>query len=900
MPIRGLREEAYRTGKAVYHNDFSNSEWVEFMPEGHASLDNVLFAPLMIEGEVVGLLGLANKPDGFSEDDARIATAFGELASIALYNSRTLESLEDSEERFRSVTETANDAIVSIDNLGNIILWNEGAEAIFGYSADEIIGKPVTLIMPERFHEAHRKGMERILTTGKSKIVGKTIELAGLRKDGGEFPLELSLASWKTGEEVFFTAIIRDVTERKDTEQRQQLAGKILERLNEKGSELDIIRDVLELIKGSTCFEAVGIRLHEGDDFPYFIANGFGAEFIEAEKYLCARNQNGEIIYDSQGKPHLECMCGNVLSGRTNPAMPFFTEGGSFWTNSTTKLLASTSVEERMGYTRNRCNTAGYESLALIPLRSGEEIIGLLQLNDRWPGRFTPEMIGFFEGIGASIGIALARIRAEEARAVLLHDMGERVKEISCMYQVAKSSRQRQTLEEIFQDIAALIPPGWHYPEITRAKVLFEGAEYVSEAFEETEWKQTSDLIVGGERCGSVEVYYLAEKPKLDEGPFLREERNLIDGIAGALSEAIEHKLAQEQIENLAKFPSEDPYPILRIAKDGTILYANSAGSELLEDWGCEVGSGAPEHWYQYILRILGSGSSEELEIACRERLFSLITAPVVEAGYVNIYGIDITERKQAEEDLREYRHHLEELVEERTGELTEANKQLLEEVEGRKRLEKEILNISEREQQRLGQELHDSLGQQLTGVAFMTKVLEQKLTMKSPEEAADVAEIAKLVSQATVQARGLARGLHPVDLDASSLMSSLEELAASMEQLFGVRCTFECDKPVEVDDTEMAVHLYRIAQEAVTNAIKHGRAKNIRIGLAYGRNKSVMTVKSDGLDFPEEFEARGTGMGLQIMDHRADIIGGSLDIGRGAKGGTIVTCGFPGKKRSQ
>jgi len=162
MPIRGLREEAYRTGKAVYHNDFSNSEWVKFMPEGHASLDNVLFAPLIIEGEVVGLLGLANKPDGFTEDNARMATAFGELASVALHNSRTLESLENSEERFRSVVETANDAIVSIDSSGNIVFWNEEAKIIFGYVADEVIGKPVTLIMPKRFHEAHRLSLIHI------------------------------------------------------------------------------------------------------------------------------------------------------------------------------------------------------------------------------------------------------------------------------------------------------------------------------------------------------------------------------------------------------------------------------------------------------------------------------------------------------------------------------------------------------------------------------------------------------------------------------------------------------------------------------------------------------------------------------------------------------------------
>jgi len=128
--------------------------------------------------------------------------------------------------------------------------------------------------------------------------------------------------------------------------------------------------------------------------------------------------------------------------------------------------------------------------------------------------------------------------------------------------------------------------------------------------------------------------------------------------------------------------------------------------------------------------------------------------------------------------------------------------------------------------------------------------------------------------------------------------MSTLQELAENTETLFGIHCTFKCDKRIRVDNPEVAVHLYRITQEAITNAIKHGKAKNIQIDLAYDVNKSVLTVRSDGIDFPKEFEARHTGMGLQIMDHRVDIIEGSLDIRKGPKGGTIMTCTFPIKRQ--
>ncbi len=283
-------------------------------------------------------------------------------------------------------------------------------------------------------------------------------------------------------------------------------------------------------------------------------------------------------------------------------------------------------------------------------------------------------------------------------------------------------------------------------------------------------------------------------------------------------------------------------------------------------------------------------------------KVFDRYSSPLIDSrGVCNgriWYFRDITERKQAERDLRTYQEHLEDLVQARPAELTQTHERLRQEIQRRKRLEKGIPNISELEQRRVGRELHDSIGQQLTGIAFMTKALEQKLAAKSSSEASHVGEIAKLVTQTIDQARDLAKGLHPVDLDAGGLFSSLEELAEATQKLFGIRCTFKSDGPVEIGNNEVAVHLYRIAQEAITNAIKHAKAKNIHIELAYGPDESVLTVESDGLNFPTARLLRTTGMGLQIMHHRVDMIGGSLDIRKAPKGGAIVTCRFPNKKR--
>ena len=239
MPIRGLRDVAYRKCKTVFDNNFSESPFFDFLPDGHVRLDNVLFAPLVINAKAVGLLGLANKPGGFTDNDARIATGFSEFAAVALFNSQTLESLEHSEQRFRSVVESAIDAIITIDSRGKIIFWNRQAEFMFGYSCEEILGRPATVIMPQRYRDAHKNGMQRIVSKGKSSASGKVLELEGLKKDGTEFPLELSLAKWETSEGSFFTAIIRDITGRKQAESALQKARDELEkRVAERTAEL--------------------------------------------------------------------------------------------------------------------------------------------------------------------------------------------------------------------------------------------------------------------------------------------------------------------------------------------------------------------------------------------------------------------------------------------------------------------------------------------------------------------------------------------------------------------------------------------------------------------------------------------------------------------------------------
>jgi PAS domain S-box-containing protein len=214
-----------------------------------------------------------------------------------------------------------------------------------------------------------------------------------------------------------------------------------------------------------------------------------------------------------------------------------------------------------------------------------------------------------------------------------------------------------------------------------------------------------------------------------------------------------------------------------------------------------------------------------------------------------------------------------------------------LQDITERKELENALLEISDREQRRIGQDLHDGLGQHLAGIELMGQVLEQNLAAKRLKaEAAHAGELARHVRDAIGQTRSLARGLVPVVLESEGLMSALKDLAENTEKIFNITCRFECRKSVLVHDPNVATQLYRIAQEAVSNAIKHGKAKKIRIVLQNTRDQIRLLVRDDGAGIPKQLLNK-SGMGLRIMQYRAGTMGATLTVERDPAGGTSVVC---------
>ena len=328
------------------------------------------------------------------------------------------EKIEDQENRYRILVQNIQEYIYIVNYADGILTstyHSDKSLEVTGYTADEYGRNPSLWF--SMIHVEDRTTVNEFLGRVLSSGGSGTIEHRIINKDGlvRWVSNTCSAVTGRDGRLEHLIGFVLDITKSKKAEMSRGLAIRVLERLNRSGEIRDIIKEIITMVKDHLGIEAVGIRLIKDDDYPFYVTDGYPDYFVEAENSLLMHDSQGLPVCDQNGNPALACLCGIVVTERTVCGRSHFTPRGSFWTNNAIDADIAAVLDRGKVHLRPRCISEGYESIALIPLKSEDRTIGLLQMNDRRKGFFTPETIEFFEGIGASIGVALSRKMAEEA-----------------------------------------------------------------------------------------------------------------------------------------------------------------------------------------------------------------------------------------------------------------------------------------------------------------------------------------------------------------------------------------------------------------------------------------------------------------------------------------------------
>ena len=377
-----------------------------------AYAENVTFQ----QAKETGPYGYILKP--FKDRDLHITI------EMAIYKHRIEEELRVREQRLGFLITSTSAVIytcrVSGDFGATYISGN--VQSLLGHAAEDFTRDPAfgrNHIHPE---DAQRVDAVRdtLFTRGRAED-----EYRFLHQDGTYRWIhdQIRVLHDASGQPTEMIGSMIDITARKLVELYREMGREVLQILNDPGTFHDSIRRVCDVLKTRTGFDAVGLRLRDGEDFPYYAQQGFSKEFLLTENTLLGHDVDACECSDCNHRANLECYCGLVISGRTDPAHPLCTRGGSLWTNNSFDVLDHPGAKDLHFHPRNQCVHHGYVSVALVPIRHKEEIVGLIQFNDRRKGCFTLETVELLEGIAAHTGAALMRMQAEDSLRQLTADL---------------------------------------------------------------------------------------------------------------------------------------------------------------------------------------------------------------------------------------------------------------------------------------------------------------------------------------------------------------------------------------------------------------------------------------------------------------------------------------------
>lgn len=699
------------------------------------------------------------------------------------------KELQENTERTEEILNSALDAVITMSPEGHIISWNRQAEIVFGWKATEVIGRKMSsVIIPPALRKAHDQGLQFFAKTGTARVLNQRLELTGLKRNGEEFPVELTISQIQVSGKPLFSGFIRDLTSVRKSEIKLKRTSELLTAVGQLQSRY-ISGDG---IQANDTFDALLKLLLKVTGSEY----GFVAEVLHDEKkqpYLkthaitdIAWNEEMRAFYRKHKSAGLEFRNLETLFGAA------LVTGKAVIAN-------SPGTDSRRGGLPP--GHPPMDSFLGVPIKRGDDLIAMVGAANR-PGGYDLTIVEEMEPLLSTYATLIRGFQFTQQR-----------------------EDDRRRIEQLNSELEV------------RAMEL-------SDALEE-------NRRVEQERRKELEEY----------------SANLERRVAERTVELVH---SQRQFKDLFNYA---PDALVMTDQSGSIQLANLEAE-----------------------RIFGWTRRELLGMPIKILLPSLSESQGFRESSEMIDGA-LSESLQAKrKDGREFP------VEIKIGPFLTVNARLttvaIRDLSERIQLEQEIARISSHEQERLAHDLHDHLGSYLAGIAFRLKTMAEGLRHRSIPEASDAQQLVRQVNQGIDLARNFARLLAPVDLASGGLKVGLGNLAREMEKTFNLTCKVKVSRDLPELTQEQRTQLYRVAQEAIRNAIQHGEARLVSIELYWQPSQLVMTVSNDGKQ-RRDGASFPLGLGLRIMQHRIASLGGTFTLQQYSNTMTEARCVIPLPKQS-
>ena len=824
------------------------------------------------------------------------------------------EAHRESEARFRSVTQSASDAIIAADSDGRVTFWNNGAQSLFGYREDEILGRPLTVLMPERYRDAHLRGLERVRSTGEQRTTGKTLEVDGLRKDGMEFPVELRLATWAIGGRTFYSGIVRDVTERRRAEDARRQEGQL--------------RAAEERLKSVFAHATIGMVITDPEgrflqaNPTYYQVTGYTADELSATDVAA-------IIHPDDLQEHVrqrERMLADEIPGFVIEERYVRKDGSQIWVQNNVSCVRDAADRPLHVITLTEDVTERHLVAEALEQRVQErtrELSAVLEV---------ARAVGSSLELGQVLGLILDQLQkvVEHSSAVIYScdEQGEfRVLEYQgplprdAMLGRRPAPVVADLIKKSVQRREPILVEDWGERTPSMRALEAEGFETPPEAVGHGRSAQCVPLFVKGGVSGA--LYLLHPTP----GYYTQQQAGLAMAFGQQVATAIEnvrlyaqtrqHELELATLLEISRTVSStlELRPLLGVILDQLKTVVDYSGA------GIYLGPDADEyrlHEYRGPLpreEVVGQRLSPEVATIIRKAIarsgpvivedwgehtpLMITTAGVALPPGLELVGpgrallwLPIVVRGAIAGALG-VGHPRPGYYTERHGQLAMAfaqqvgsaleNARLYEEAQG-----KAVLV----ERQRLARELHDSVSQVLYSIA-LNAASAVALGTRDPERAAALErDVHELAGVGLAEMRALIFELRPESLEQEGLVSALHKQAEAAQARHGFAVNINVAEEPAVPLAAKEA-LYRIAQEALQNAAKHAHAKTVELTLERQRSELILRVKDDGRGFNPKRTFPGH-LGLHSMRERMAGVGGKLEIQSSRGRGTSIQARIP------